>query len=638
VVAETSAPAAKLATAGTTIRWWRRWRVLAAAAGFLLLLAAGALVVPRLLDGGGADAEPVSLAVLPFRNLSAGDNYFAEGLAEEILAQLARDPQFRVAGRTSSWLLKHRGSDPRDIGRRLDVDYVLEGSVRRAEDRVHIDVALVGTHDGMRLWSQAFQGSLDDIFAIQNEIGRGVAASLRRRLVNAAPVAGPLATNGEVYHLYLTARRLIRTRDPQNARTAIVLLRRAVRLDPNYAPAWSSLGEALRFDWIDPEDHSEGRRYVERALALAPDLAEAHAALGLIEGSTPRGRAHLERAVRLDPNNAEAWLWLSTARGRMFDFDGGLAAIRRAAEIDPLWERTNQVADAAWSQGFHAEALRHDQRLIATHPEESHREMARGRIAARSGDWSGFVLHFLRAAQLDSDVQFDARFRVNSVLIMLGLPFDETVFAGMEASLMVSLAKDELPPLAEFLDRLESADRYWRYTWINVMASRAFLNQGRSADLLVLYDRAFESFAVIETAEWDDAFELQAPLIAIALREGGRHAEAERILGLVGRRLAPACRRVRLPADFWVHCARIWAVRGNREAALTALERAAAMRWPDGFEPFPEWMPRPVPAEDPAFRSLRDEPRFQRIDARIRVHLARERRELQAALARRRQT
>lgn len=613
-------------------RWGRPW-LLSAAALLALLVAGGALVMPRMFDRGGA--EPASLAVLPFRNLSPGDDYFAEGVAEEILAQLAREPELRVAGRTSSALFKDRAADLRDVGRRLDVAYVLEGSVRQVGDRVRVDVALVGTRDGMRLWTHRFEGRLDDIFAIQNEIGAGVAASLRRRLVNIRPLTGPLTTTGEVYNLYLTARRLIRTRDPQNARTAIDLLRRAVRIDPNYAPAWSSLGEAMHFDWLSDSDQTaESRRHVRRALALAPDLAEAHAAMGLIEDSTPRGRAHLERAVRLDPNNAEAWLWLHGARAQAYDFEGSLAAARRVADIDPLWERANQVSDPLWSFGYRDEALRREQRLIASHPLESHREMARGRIAGRNGDWSGFVLHFLRAGDLNADVRFDAHWRANGVMAALGLPWDERILINRKIALYASLVRGRLPRLSEFIDRLGTAREYWDTVIIPPMASRAFLNQGRSTDLVALYDSAFdgpEEF-LRQTTGSNDVFNVQAPLVAIALRQAGRRAEARKMLDLAARRLAPLCRRDRLPGDLWAECARLWAVRGHREEAISALGRAARMGWPLGYDPFPLLMPQPDLAADPAFRTLLGDPRFRQFDARIKAHFARERRELQAAL------
>lgn len=212
-----------------------------AAAAILVMVATA--VTMLLLRPGRAEAEPTSLAVLPFKNLSSDTPYFAEGVAEEILSQLAREPQFKVAGRTSSALFKD-AAELRDVGRRLHVAYVLEGSVRSAGNQVRVNVSLVDAREGTRLWSQNFRGTLDDIFAIQESIGQQVAANLKRKLVFKAVVKGATTSRGDVYELYLTARSLIRTREPAQLVAAVELLRRAVKLDPNYAPAWARLAQA----------------------------------------------------------------------------------------------------------------------------------------------------------------------------------------------------------------------------------------------------------------------------------------------------------------------------------------------------------------------------------------------------------
>ena len=180
--------------------------------------------------------------MLPFRNLSSGDPYFAEGIGEEILGQLAREPQFRVAGRASSSEFG-ADADAREVARRLNVDYVVEGSVRRQGDRVRVNADLVRAKDGIRLWADSYDGKLDDIFAIQQRIGGAIAGALRRKLIRAPALSGPLVTNGEAYNLYLTARGLIRTRNRDVFVTASNLLRDAIELDPNYR---SGLGQASR--------------------------------------------------------------------------------------------------------------------------------------------------------------------------------------------------------------------------------------------------------------------------------------------------------------------------------------------------------------------------------------------------------
>ena len=288
-----------------------------------------------------AEPAPASIAVLPFRNLSGGDPYFAEGIGEEILGQLAREPQFRVAGRASSSALED-DADVRDVARRLNVDYVLEGSVRRQGDQVRVNADLVRASDGMRLWSDSYDGKLDDIFAIQQRIGGAIAGALRRRLMRTPRCRERSVTNGEAYNLYLTARGLIRTRNKDVFVTASNLLRDAIKLDPNYAPAWASLAEVDLSE--DYPDGSEGliARVAEGRWLCAP-CAQAGARPGrwppvlglLLPYGSARSAVALPACCRAGSEQRRdlARSWLGARRGgRVRRGDGGLRARR---ELDP---------------------------------------------------------------------------------------------------------------------------------------------------------------------------------------------------------------------------------------------------------------------------------------------------------------
>ena len=209
-----------------------------------LAIIVAAAVAAILLRSNAGEAEPASLAVLPFKNLAAGDPYFAEGVAEEIADRLSREPQFKVAGRTSSALFKD-AADFKDVGRRLHVAYVLEGSVRSAGRQVRVNVALVDARKGMRLWNQDFRGDLNDIFAIQDSIGEQVAAHVKKQLVPQV-LPSTMKTSGEVYGLYVTARSLMNLREPAKIEAAADLMRTAVKQDPNFAPGWAQFALATQ--------------------------------------------------------------------------------------------------------------------------------------------------------------------------------------------------------------------------------------------------------------------------------------------------------------------------------------------------------------------------------------------------------
>lgn len=609
----------------------RRFRPLAVAAA-LMLVALGAVLWLTVLRDRSAPQEPVSLAVLPFRDLSRGNDYFAEGVSEEIMTELSRQG-LRVAGRTSSSMFKDRGADLRDVGRSLGVSYLLEGSVRRSGDRMRIHVALVNARDGMRLWSQVFDGTLDDVLVIQQNISREVAGRLHAGL-RSSPFHGQLATAGDVYALYLTARGLLRTRDLENVRTATQLLRRATRADPGFAPAWSSLAAALYLgSWADwPPKRSEANAYADRALSLAPNLAEAHAVKGLLLGSNRDAVRHLERAVRLQPDYAEAWLWLATAYGRELAYEKALGAIRRCAQLDPFWSRCAQFSDAAWEIGEREASQRFDTWLLQHLPEPSQRERVRAKLAVRRGDWSGHVLHLQRVVELDSgDGRLEATIDIRHALIWLGLPSDDYL-AGLEPVAAKAIG-GELPKLSAILGTLAEPKDFWNVPMLSVVAPRLFLNEGRAAELVWLYDQSFSSPKAFASHAFEDAsFISHAPTMALALREANRDAEAQRILREASQRVRRAAQQPRVPASVLVSFARVWAVDGQRDQAINALERAFRAGWPAGVEPQMAWIGRPIISDEPAFRTLRHDARFRRIDAAIRAHLERERRELQQAL------
>ncbi len=298
-----------------------------------------------------APSEPVpfkSLAVLPFANLTADkDNeYFGDGLAEEIINALTRVPGLRVTARSSSFAFRGKELAIDEIGARLRAEYLLEGSVRKCGNRIRVTAQLINVCDGYHLWSECYDREMTDAFAIQDEIAQAIVEKLRVGLVGGAPLVKRETRNLEAYNLYLRGRYY----EDRVARGGLARARecfeQAVEVDPNYALPHSGLAEtywyAGYFGFHPPREViPKSRMAVEKALVLDESLAEAHAMLGMILGSCKfdwrMAEKEFQRALELAPESG-------TCRDRygfyflrpMLQLDEAAAQIQRALELDPL--------------------------------------------------------------------------------------------------------------------------------------------------------------------------------------------------------------------------------------------------------------------------------------------------------------
>jgi TolB-like protein/DNA-binding winged helix-turn-helix (wHTH) protein/tetratricopeptide (TPR) repeat protein len=595
----------------------------------LLLLLAGAGVF-SWVRYGRAETAPASIAVVSFRNLSKGDPYFAEGIGEEIRGQLSREPQFRVAGGNSSDRFE-QGADIRDVARRLNVVYVLEGSVQTQGNRVRVNSDLVRASDGMRLWSDSYDGDLDDIFAIQQSISAAIAQALRRKLVRAPELTGPLVTNPQAYNSYLTARGLLKGGGPDVGRTAANLLRDALNSDPGYAPAWVSLAHAKQLAAVSegPEAfiaaRREAQRYAAHALQLAPDLAVAHRELGFsLPYGSPESKAHLRRAAELDPSDAENLLGLGLTQGANGEFDSELETYRRANAIDPLWYRTTgQLAIALSEMGRRAEAEAVGRRGFSQNP--SNLQIILGRIAWNLGDSSEAGRRWSIVARSNSPRwSRTAKGRLEEVKYQLGLggaaedsqPRDPQRRRTFRSWL-------EAPPApAVWKARNRDAMTADQYRDDNHVAAKLMLNAGRASELAATYDSAvgLMSLRPGKALRVDQLSE--APVVSIALRQVGRSAEANSLLVQADRIVRKIYRATTVPFWFEADAAAIFAAEGRTGEALSALERAMSRGWSDGDVADLRDL-----ADEPAFRALRGNVRFERIRSALKQHNARERAE-----------
>ena len=293
-----------------------------------------------------------SIAVLPFANLSADPDqeYFCDGMAEELISALARVKGLSVAARTSAFQFKGRSLDVSEIGERLKVQTILEGSVRKMGNRLRITAQLVDVHDGYQLWSERYDRAMDDVFAIQDEIGRAIAESLKVTLSRppSGPIVRPGTKNLDAYHLCLRGRFLLNRLSGlfESLTAARRCFEEAVALDPEYAAAYAGLSEccnALGYTTFlaAPEASRAALAAAAHAVALDPSMAEAHTALGwtktLFAIDMVTAEQDFARALELAPGYPPAHGYYALLLVGLGRFDEAMAHAEQARQLDPLW-------------------------------------------------------------------------------------------------------------------------------------------------------------------------------------------------------------------------------------------------------------------------------------------------------------
>jgi TolB-like protein/Flp pilus assembly protein TadD len=339
--------------------WWKAALVLASA---VILVAAGYISWRHFRPTGPTRSDKIRLAVLPFENLTGDPNkeYLADGLTEEMISQLGRlDPeQLGVIARTSVMGYKHKDERLDQIGRDLSVQYVLENSLRESGNHIRLTAQLVQVRDQTHLWSQDYDYPVKDILTVEDDVAKSVARQIQLRLTSQkqTEVGRSRPVNPEAFDAYLQGYYYFERDTDKDTDMAAKYYERATQLDPSYALAWVGLSRARNWQanvGLIPAE--EGRRHareaVERALALNPNLAEAHAQMGRIKRQVDfdwvGADASIQRAIALDPRDPDIVRLAASSAAMLGRFDEALQLNRRAVDLDPLnpnsWESLGEI-------------------------------------------------------------------------------------------------------------------------------------------------------------------------------------------------------------------------------------------------------------------------------------------------------
>jgi TolB-like protein/DNA-binding winged helix-turn-helix (wHTH) protein/Flp pilus assembly protein TadD len=594
-----------------------------------------------------ADIEPHSVAVLPFADLSPerDQEYFTDGISEEILNRLSAFGELKVIARTSSFAFKDSGYDIPRISGLLAVNYLLQGSVRRDGQQLRISAQLVD-RSGVQVWSSSFDRELGAIFALQEEIAEAVASSIVPHIV--PPATAPRLPDLEAYQEYLAGREILASRRRPSPGQAMMRLDRAIELDPEFAEAFAerAVARVLRA-WNDPETREmdmEGAQFdIDRALQLKPELGRAHAALGLLmftrdPPSPDTQEAVLRRSLALDPNQVDAWTWLAAvldAQGRVED---GTVALSQALRLDPLAPAA--VSNMALREIRAGDVAAGEERLLlglaSPLADEMHYgpliflNLARGRPAEALSLAQGMVLHV--ATETGRPPPLMALIGNNALLgrhdqALQYLHRSREEFPGnlwMRVAEMSNLGIDTgVLDRAEALSELEALLPGGRLDVAHALVDSAM----RYGELLALEGRHQDAIGVLEELSrtapgldaWPRAFRARQALAWAYLQSGERDKAGEVLAALLeDYRAAIADGETRL---FDVRSgylsgglggkALATLLMGDQDGALALLEQAAREGWRGYYGAM----------RDPRWAILRDEPRFRAVMAWVKEDL-----------------
>ena len=330
-------------------------------------------MIPR--KGLNNQDQPVgkSIAVLPFEDMSPNrdQEYFCDGISEEIINSLAQVPELKVIARTSSFSYKGRNEDVREIARSLGVETLVEGSIQKIGNRIRITAQLIRAEDGTHLWSERYDRQFADLFTIQDEISRSIVANLKMELLGDIQESAPGQTNNlDAYQLYLQGRYFWHRRTKQDLQQSIRYYHQAIAIDSNYALAYAGLADVYFISayWRflnNKEAYETGKKFAVMAISLNPNIPEAYATLGGIatwyEWDWDKAEKEILKAISLNPNYANGYQYYSELLNIHGDYPGARTSIDKAIELNPNSTVMYAVSSMIYyNTGDFSSALHHD--------------------------------------------------------------------------------------------------------------------------------------------------------------------------------------------------------------------------------------------------------------------------------------
>ena len=602
-----------------------------------------------------ADADAIkSIAVLPFVSMSSDieNEYFSDGLSEELLNMLANIKDLKVAGRTSSFYYKGRDIDLREIGSQLNVNHVLEGSVRKSGNQVRITAQLVSVADGYHVWSETYDRQLDDIFKIQEEIARAVTAALKVTLLleEDQALATQQALNPAAHSMYLIARSRQRERGLDNLEQAMHLFENIIEDFPDFAPAYSGLSDSILLlsnnHLTIPFAEARGKAtpLIEKALQLAPFSSDAWTSKGFLDQQIFENSGDSEylasaeaaylKAQELDPNNAQALYWHGILMDATGNYKAAIEMFRQSLELDPLARIPRYRLALDYLQAGHFDKARAAlEESFRLYPDFTTAKAAIGTLELSLGNFETAESILLEIANSPAGGDANIYFSLFAVYSNIG-----------EQQLALD-AIEKVPPsplkdgVNKLLAALQSHDiGILLATTAELAASETSPPQWKTLAAQVEYlagnfEKSRQRLAKIYPALFSENPEinlqrvLPATIAAAALKKLGETEQADRLL-----QLAQAVYESKWPdyqpSSVHYRLAELLAIKGDNDAAMRHLQAA----YDEGFRLL--WTDFCYPMDgNPYFGELLTDQRFVALVEKIRAHNEQARQRIVAAHA-----